>query len=166
MLMLSWLWDIQIHYSSCKVKRYKCANDQNNNYFQRKSNIQVLTTFPFSGLVSIHLWLTDKPCSFFNNKIAPAGKSVVTIVPFLPISVNPYVPHWEVENLCKTIFSISPILKNRLLNITQSYHSGLQSYYRYQNFLTCKVHRETKALYQALLTHTKDLQCVAGGTSF
>lgn len=48
--------------------------------------------FPFSGLVSIHLWLTDKPCSFFNNKIAPAGKSVVTIVPFLPISVNPYLP--------------------------------------------------------------------------
>lgn len=144
----------------------QCANDQNNNYFQHNSNIQVLTNFPFLGLMSTHLWLTDKPCSFFNNEIVPAGKLLLLIAPFLPISVNPCLPTGEVEKVCKTIFCISSIFKNRLLNVTQSYHSGLQNSYRYQNFLTCKVHRETKALYQALLTHTKDLQCVAGGTSF
>lgn len=40
---------------------------------------QVLTNSPFSGLVSTYLWLTDKPCPFFNNKMVPIGKLVITV---------------------------------------------------------------------------------------
>lgn len=126
--------------------------------FSQLFHFQVLCLYTYGSLTNHVHFLTTKQLLLGNQQYLLCHS-------FQSLSI-PTFPPWEVENLCKTIFSISPNFKNRLLNITQSYHSGLQSYYRYQNFLTCKVHRETKALHQVLLTHTKDLQCVAGGTSF
>lgn len=113
-----------------------------------------LKDFQFSGPASTHLELTDKLYPFSNTKMVPVGKLMMTSIngaPSLTTSANPCLPTGEVENLREIISYISPIKKDTLLNVTQSYCSGLHSPPTYQNFLIFKVHRKTKALYQAPL---------------
>ena len=115
MLKLRYFCDIQVDYSELVVVRSRDKNVRMISITTAILKITVtkwaLKTFQFSSPMSTYSQVTDKPYLFFNNKMGPARKLVMTIFPSLPNSANSCLPTREIVYLCEINSYRSPIFK-------------------------------------------------------